>query len=205
MMMFMMAQKNPAPREGRGEDDSVDRVERVLEMVGKYGGPKPSGGGGWLDTLKELAPMLLPLFLMGKVPPQQLAAMTAARPGAEAIPDAAAPESGIPGGGPLTAAQAEDFAGRAALAMQRGHDGGDFGLAVEVIFGTDTYEKIRQLGQDNIIGFLLQSRGAQFFGSQGPATTQFISEFLSYGEAEAPPAGTPPAPPVATAAAPVTA
>lgn len=197
MMMFMMAQKNPAPRD-RGEGgDGVDQVERIMEMVGKYGGPKPSGGG-IMDMLKEWMPMLLPLLMMGKMPPQQAAAAAAAlaagRPGA----DTAAPvDTGTPGGGPLTQAQAEEFAGRATVAMQRGVSGDDFALAVEVIFGPETYDKIRQLGRDNIIGFLLQSRAAQFFGANGQATTQFITEFLSYGDETPAAPGTPATPPPA--------
>lgn len=203
MMMFMMAQKNPPPRD-RQEGDGVDQVERIMEIVGKFGGPKPSSGG-IMDMLKEWMPMLLPLLMMGKATPQQAAAIAAAtagnRPGADTPPPA---DVGTPGGGPLTPAQAEEFSQRAAGAMSRGVSGDDFALAVEVIFSPETYDKIRQLGRDNIIAFLLQSRGAQFFGSNGQATTQFITEFLNYGEPEAPPPATAPATAPAPAAVPAT-
>lgn len=215
MLMLMMTQRNPAPRADRGDDDSVDKTERILEMLGKYGGPKPAGGG-LMDIVKEWAPLILPLLLMGKMPPAAAVAAVqsaAAMRGAGAAPGGETETAAGGAAGQLTMQQAEEFATRAMSAMQRGHTGDDFALSLEVIFNPQTYDMIRQLGKDNIIAFLLQSRNGQFFATNGPHTTAFIEAFLSYGEPdEAPPAaatpaasGTPPAPPPGPVAVPATA
>jgi hypothetical protein len=198
MMMFMMQQKNPQSRGGGDGEDTVDRVERMMDVIGKYGGPKPSGGG-ILEMVKEWVPMLLPLLMMGKMPPQAAAALAGMTSQTHPAPDAA--PGGVPGGvpgaqptdGPLTPAQANDFAMRAMNAMQRGHTGDDFAQAIEIMFSPETYDRVRNMGRDNIISFLLQSQAAQFFGSNGPQTTQFIAEFISYGDPapDAPASGTP--------------
>lgn len=203
LMQQMLEQKRGPVR--TSDDDGVDKMERLLEIAGKFGGPKASGGG-FMDMLKEWAPMLLPLILtgMGKVSPQQAAQTIASlQPPAPANTPAPA-EMPAPGGGALTAQQAEEFAMRAAGAMQRGHSGDDFALGLEVIFNPQTYDMVRQLGRDNIIAFLLQSQQAAFFQSAGQQTNTFIEAFLQYGEPEptAPAPGNAPASAIPLATAP---
>jgi hypothetical protein len=199
-MTLMLQHREPPPQDtGTG----INVVEKLLELADRQ------KGGGWMDTLKEMMPMVLPLLLargLGGNAPAQPDLTGLANMMAQARNGNGAP-AGDPaaGGVPITAQLIQNFAARAWTCMSRQQDGTDLANAIEVMFSPAHYDALYGLGKDQLKAQLLSTQYTQNFQNAGPAFDKFLEEFISYGEQPdeaSPPGGAPATTPIKTTAPP---
>jgi hypothetical protein len=197
MFTLMMERRNTPPASVEDTNSGMAVVEKLLDLAERTAKP---AGGGWMDTIKEMLPVLLPLFLAR--------GLGGGGGGNGNAPDLAAlagmmNRGGAPGGGAagmdtgagfipvaqVTPQLIQNLATRAWDCMSRQLDGTDLANGVEVFFSSAHYDAIHALGKDQLMAQLMATNMAANFQGAGPAFEKFIQEFLSYGNDEAAPDG----------------
>jgi len=192
MFTLFITQRQATAASVEDQNGGVGVVERLLELSTKIAGREK--GGGWIDSLKEMMPMLLPLILarMGPggpaVNPAAVAAAFAPR-----IDTGAGMTDRPPAFGPE---QIQQMADRAWQCMNRQQDGTDFAAAIEIWYGPATYDSVRALGKPGIMQAMMSTTLAPQFQQAAPAFDKFVDEFISFGnpqpQTEQPENGVPP-------------
>jgi hypothetical protein len=201
MFTLFLTQRQATAASVEDQNGGVGVVERLLELSTKIAGREK--GGGWMDSLKELMPMLLPL-LISRMPmpgggaPNPAAAAMAAAMAQPRMDTGAGMTDQPPAFGP---AQIQQMAERAWQCMNRQQDGTDFAAAVEIFYGPATYDAVRALGKPGIVQAMMATSLAPQFQQTAAAFDKFVDEFISFGN---PPAdsGIPPGGPQTEASAP---
>lgn len=187
-MIEMISHRNqPAPTT-EDATGSVAVVERMLDMANKLASKE-----SWLDQIKGLLPMFLPLIMARMAGPGSPPAPDLARMMAGAQPNGAGGNGAQPPA--VDARMIEDLAAHAWLAMTRNQDGSDFASAIDVFFGPETYDQIHGMGKPAILAALMATQTAPRFRENHAVFMKFVDDFVAYGDQQAAAAETPGAPP----------
>lgn len=172
-----------------GLDGELSTFSRLLDFVDRFGG-RGRSGGGLLETLLTHAPAVLGPVM------QLMQLMVAARTGAPLPPIAPIPNPALPINPILPATPASEdpmlqgqmvrmLVDRVVAAIENGMSGDNFAAGVEAMAGAAAYNQVAALGQDRILE-LLKSDPAVWARLQPyeAQLSQFVADFLGYGQPE---------------------
>jgi hypothetical protein len=177
MMEMISSRRNSAPAPTTDDaQGSVAVVERIMDMANKLASKE-----SWLDQLKSLLPLILPVILArsaggpGAAPAVDMARMMASAANGNGGP--------APGATPvIDQRMIEDLAAHAWLAMTRNQDGSDYAAAIDVFFGPETFDTIHAMGKPAITTALLSTQTGPRFRENTTAFLKFVDDFVSYGD-----------------------
>jgi hypothetical protein len=179
MFTLLLAQRNAPAASMEDQNGGVGVVERLLELSTKIAGREK--GGGWMDSLKEMMPMLLPLLISRMPMPSNGAPNPMAAAAAAMAPrmDTGAGMTDQPQAfGPQ---QIQEIAQRAWQCMNRNQDGTDFAFTLENWYGPATYDAVRSLGKPGIVQAMMATTLAPQFQQTAAAFDKFVDEFIAFG------------------------
>jgi hypothetical protein len=175
LLTKMMEQKNtPAPDPMASLGAVLDVTERIRKIGGK--------GGGRTDWTEKLANVLTPLGPALESLAQRIVEPAAADPAAPRPAQVAAPPGTQTAPDADRKYQANQQLGQLILnVMRRGQSGADLAVALDVVFGPDAYESLKQLGAAGIARELEVYAPAQWreIAANRETFDHIIDEFLA--------------------------